>query len=100
MCLFFFSIFLAFFQYFFNIFSTFFQYFFNIFSIFAYWLTWFIGKLIGDINAIDNEISENEKKEKDILANLEKNNAILSEMDSLIIILTNKINKTNESSNK
>ncbi|WBY56304.1 hypothetical protein Py17XNL_000704175 [Plasmodium yoelii yoelii] len=57
-------------------------------------------KLINDINAIDNELSENEKKEKEILANLEKNNAILTEMDLLIISLTNKINKINKSSNK
>ncbi|CAD2089201.1 conserved Plasmodium protein, unknown function [Plasmodium vinckei lentum] len=57
-------------------------------------------KLISDINTIDNEISESEKKEKEILANLEKNNLTLNEMDSLIINLTNQINKTNESSNK
>ncbi|KEG00880.1 hypothetical protein YYE_04326 [Plasmodium vinckei vinckei] len=60
----------------------------------------YLRKLISDINTIDNEISESEKKEKEILANLEKNNVTLNEMDSLIIDLTNQINKTNESSNK
>ncbi|CAD2101347.1 conserved Plasmodium protein, unknown function [Plasmodium vinckei] len=60
----------------------------------------YLRKLISDINTIDNEISESEKKEKEILANLEKNNVTLNEMDSLIINLTNQINKTNESSNK
>ncbi|CAD2088944.1 conserved Plasmodium protein, unknown function [Plasmodium vinckei brucechwatti] len=60
----------------------------------------YLRKLISDINTIDNEISESEKKEKEILANLEKNNVTLNEMDSLIISLTNQINKTNESSNK
>ncbi|CRG93450.1 conserved Plasmodium protein, unknown function [Plasmodium gallinaceum] len=60
----------------------------------------YLRKLLNEMNNIHKNIKESEKKEKEILANIEKNNCSLNDMDKLIIELTNKIDNTTNLSNK
>ncbi|CRG98856.1 conserved Plasmodium protein, unknown function [Plasmodium relictum] len=60
----------------------------------------YLRKLLNEINNIHKNIKENEKKEKEIISNIEKNKCILNDMDKLIIEITNKIDSTSILSNK
>ncbi|VWU53088.1 conserved protein, unknown function [Hepatocystis sp. ex Piliocolobus tephrosceles] len=60
----------------------------------------YLRKILSELSVTQNEISESEKKEKELVENIEKNNNILNDIDASIIDITNRIDSTNQIANK
>ncbi|SBT32163.1 hypothetical protein, conserved [Plasmodium ovale wallikeri] len=60
----------------------------------------YLRKLLNQMSTTYSQISQKEKKEKEILATMEKNCLALRDIDSLIVDTTNKINSSDTVANK